>query len=247
MIMHTQQLSAVRIGLPLSALLGARAATDPLPDRLLLFGLGENHTSQGVFIVDDATLANLSAYQHRIGRDQVPIGFEHNCDPGSAEYERTREPRVMAARAATVEPVPGKGICLSSIQWTPEGQSSYSQYADLSPTPLYNKSTRRVYAILSASLVRTGSIYGLDLDTSAAAAMLSAPVPAGETGSGLTGLDRTVAAFAKDNREREQREARLSSGRPRLDPSLTGMARTVAANQAANERDSEYQRLYVRK
>jgi hypothetical protein len=157
----------------LTALLGARKADDALPESLLILKMGENQSNQGVFIVDDETLTNLSAVQHELGRDRIPIGFEHNIDPGSEEYQRTTEPRLVAAKGATVKGTAGQGINLSAIAWTPDGAEKLPHYEDLSPSVIFDKVTRRVIGILSVSLTRTGSVYGLTLD-SAAQARLSA-------------------------------------------------------------------------
>jgi hypothetical protein len=157
----------------LAALLGARKPEDPLPKRLRLFKLGKNETSQGDFVVTEETIAQLSAMQRKLGRERVPIGFEHNIDEGSVEFARTSEPRQIAAKGATVLGVPGQGIDLDNIDWTGLGAQRIGDFEDISPTPLFDKASRRVVAILSASLTRTGSVFGLTLDN-AAQARLSA-------------------------------------------------------------------------
>ena len=242
--MNIPDYTASRIGLPLTALLGARAAGAPLPKRLRLFRLGTNETSQGPFVVTEETLANLSAVQRKMGRERIAIGWEHNIDPGSEEYKRTNEPRPVAARGATVMAVAGQGIDLVDIDWTDLGSQNIGQYEDLSPTPVYNTNTREVRGLLSASLVRAGAVYGLSLSASeAAAAQLSAILP-GESEEELFGHDRLVRAFERENKGRAEREsAHLSAaGHPPIDASLTGMGRLVAAFDVENQRNAEYRR-----
>jgi hypothetical protein len=214
-----------------TALLKARQPGDPLPKRLQIFKFGVNPSNQGDFIVDAQCLSTLLDTQRTIGRERVPIGFEHNIDEGSEEYNRTTEPRPIAGMGA-IEPVSGEGIFLSAIDWNQSGQDNAHNYEDLSPTPLFDKKTRRVLAITSVSLTRTGSIYGLTLDN-AAAAKLSALL-CGSTAAaapGLTGMDRVVAAFQRQNDARTRATATLAAATPALppiDPALTGLDRVVA-------------------
>ena len=185
------QLMSAAFARNLSALLGARKAGDPLPTRLQIFKCGQNDSNQGIFNVDDKTIASLAANQRLLGRERVPIGFEHNIDEGSEEYKRTQEPRPIAAMA-TVEAVPGQGIFLSAIDWKNAGIDALEHYEDLSPTPIFDKKSRRVLAIGSVSLTRAGSMYGLTLEN-AAAAKLSASLNPTATEPEETMSEQTIS------------------------------------------------------
>lgn len=124
--------------------------------------------------MDEGTVKVLSANQKLIGRVRVPVGFEHNIDPGSPEYERTKEPRDIAGQGNVIC-LSGEGIYLDDSTWTPLGNEKATHYEDLSPTPIFDKKTRRVVGLLSASFTRTGSIFDLTLASAAnAIATLSA-------------------------------------------------------------------------
>ncbi|HEV7926276.1 MAG TPA: hypothetical protein VGR14_13025 [Verrucomicrobiae bacterium] len=199
--------------------------------------MGRNDSNHGPFFVDDETIASLPANQRSIGRERAPIGFEHNIDEGSDEYKRTSEPRAIAGMA-TVEGVLGKGIFLSAIGWSKTGADNIGYYEDLSPTPLFDKTTRRVLAIASASLTRTGSVYGLTLENAASvklsAALLS---PRGEADPSLKGFSRTVDAFERENALHRQAETiRLAAGNANRisDNGLTGFDRLLAALEEEN-------------
>jgi hypothetical protein len=222
----------------IQTLAASRQPGDPLPVRLQLFKLGENLSNQGPFIVDDQSIAELAANQRLIGRERVPIGFEHNIDEGSAEYLNTKEPRPIAGMG-TVEAVPGKGIFLTAIGWNKVGADTIDHYEDLSPTPIFDKKTRRVLGIASASLTRTGSVYGLTLENAEAAALTSImpwPFPARPRADSLTGISRTVAAFERQNARNKIVASRLAAKAVRnpIDPTLQGMARVLAVFEQAN-------------
>lgn len=204
----------------LTALLGARKAGDPLPQRLQIFKWGENESNQGKFIVNDTTVRLLAANQRQIGRERIPMGFEHNIDEGSDEYKRTKEPRPIAAKMA-MEAISGEGVFLSAIDWTPEGSDNIQHYEDLSPTPIIDKATRTVIALLSVSLTRAGSVYGLTLDN-AAACRLSAslnpnPHPEPEMNPTLS-IVKLAAAF---NLPAESTEDQVVAAMARLNAPAT--------------------------
>jgi len=216
------------------ALLKSIKPGDALPGRLQLFKLGQNDSNQGPFFVDEKTLAQLAANQRLLGRERVPIGFEHNIDEGSDEYKRTAEPRAIAGMA-DVEAVPCKGIFLSAIDWNKMGADNIGNYEDISPTPIFDKTSRRVLAIASASLTRTGSVYGLTLENAALAKLSAALLSAGAAiEPQLTGSARVFAAFQLENSRRTRLAAATLAPRVTLDPSLRGSARILAAFEAQN-------------
>lgn len=143
----------------LKAISNGALASEKLPDRIKLFNWGTNDSTKGIFIVDEKSAAALAANQRALGFDRVALDFEHNTVPGSAEYERTKEPRDVAGYG-TPEIVPGDGLYLSAIQWTPAGQSAAKNFSDLSPTPSIDVE-RRVIFLHSVALVRNGAVFDL--------------------------------------------------------------------------------------
>lgn len=150
----------------------ARLQAGEPPTRLKLFGWGVNDSTQGRFIVNENTLATLPANQRARGYETVALDYEHNTVPGSPEYERSAEPRPVAA-FGNIEVERGKGIFLSAVDWrNPEARH---QYQDLSPTVGVND-LGEVTFVHSVALCRNGSVFDLTLRNAVA---LAAIMPAG--------------------------------------------------------------------
>ncbi len=130
----------------------------PLPVRLRLLAWGVNPSTEGPVVVNEQTVAAFAAMQRKIGRERAPLDFEHNTVPGTPEYERTREPRPIAAMGTPVV-VPGEGVFLESLAYTATGEASARDYEDISAAPLLN-TKREVVGLHSAALTRTGAVYG---------------------------------------------------------------------------------------
>jgi phage I-like protein len=137
---------------------GALAA-DPLPQRLKLLNWGRNDSTKGPVLLDEISAQALAANQRALGFDRVALDYEHNTVPGTPEYERTREPRDVAAYGTPVV-IPGDGLYLENLQWTPSGRASAKNYADLSPAPSRDAEGRVVF-LHSAALVRNGAVFDL--------------------------------------------------------------------------------------
>lgn len=133
---------------------------DALPSRLKLLNWGRNPSTKGDIYVNATTLASLHANQSRLGFDKVALDWEHNTVPGSPEFERTREPRSVAAFGVP-EVVSGDGLYLNNLTWTPDGQASAKNFPDLSPCVLMDESGTVTF-LHSSALTRTGSVEGLE-------------------------------------------------------------------------------------
>ena len=144
-------------------------AAEP-PKRFKLFSWGRNPSVKGEFIVNDTTLSALPANQRSMGFERVAVDFEHNTVPGTPEYERSQEPRPVAA-FGTIEVVAGEGIFLSGLDW--RDPDARRRFEDLSPTVGTN-STGEVTFIHSVALCRNGAVHGLTIDN---ATVLSALLP----------------------------------------------------------------------
>ena len=141
-------------------------ASDKLPTRIKLLNWGTNETVKGPVVFDDHSVAQLAANQRATGYDRIALDYEHNTVPDSEEFKRTKEPRDVAAYGVP-EAVPGDGLYLKAIDWTPSGKLHARSFADLSPTPLLDKQ-RRVVFLHSVALVRNGAVHDLSFFSAAA-------------------------------------------------------------------------------
>lgn len=137
---------------------GALSA-DQLPVRLKLANWGDNPSTKGNIRLTAVSAAALPQRQVELGFDRIALDFEHNTVPGTVEFERTHEPRPVAAYGIP-RIVPGEGLFLDDIEWTPEGKKSALNFADLSPA-VHQDEAGNVDFIHSAGLVRNGAIHGL--------------------------------------------------------------------------------------
>jgi phage I-like protein len=137
---------------------GALSAKD-LPRRLKFLEWGENATFKGPVRVSEFTVAELPKNQRAQRWDRIALDYEHNCLPGTPEFERSQEPRAVAAYGVAVC-VPGEGLYLDDIQWTPHGEKYAREYVDLSPAPLLTQDGT-VTGVHSVALCRHGAVDGL--------------------------------------------------------------------------------------
>lgn len=206
----------------LPALIALRAITngglkgEQLPSRIKLLNWGTNESVAGPILLDASCIEPFHANQRKLGYERVAIDFEHNTVEGSPEFNRTTEPRPVAAYGAP-EIVPGEGLFLTSVEWTPAGQSSARNYEDLSPTIGFGEGKRAIF-LHSAALCRNGAIYDLHFFNAAGggandqnqtpmsesilipelASALQLPAGAGRIDvlNAITDLNRRVATFS---------------------------------------------------
>lgn len=135
------------------------ALSGKLPERIKLLSWGENPSVKGVIRVNERTIAHLAQDQGARGFGEVALDFEHNTVPGSAEYERSQEPRKVAAYGVP-KVVPNEGLYLEGLRWTPTGQAEALNFADLSPA-VQTEADGTVRFLHSVALVRNGAVEGL--------------------------------------------------------------------------------------
>ena len=128
---------------------------ETLPGKVRFLKWGRNDTTKGPFILDDYSAQILPLNQKALGFDRVALDFEHNTVPGTPEYERTQEPRPVAGYGA-VTIVPGDGLYLDALHWTPGGQANARNYEDLSGALAKDKQDRVIF-VHSVGLVRNGA------------------------------------------------------------------------------------------
>jgi len=151
--------------LVLTALNGSSVSFDRehLPTRLKLFAWGENQTPDGPFIVNDVTVAALN---RQIAADtfrRIVLDFDHQSLKGHPNF--VPAPRHNAAHG-DLEVVPGDGIYLTALTWTPKGVEHGSDYCDVSPVAIHTKRKAPgdpvvVLGILSAALCDNGAVKGI--------------------------------------------------------------------------------------
>ncbi|MBM3852452.1 MAG: hypothetical protein FJ399_04775 [Verrucomicrobia bacterium] len=147
------------------------AGLKELPARLVLAKWGLNESVNGNFTVNATSRKFLPVLQRLLGRDTIPLDFEHNTIPGTEAYKAEKEPRNVAAHAA-LSVVEGEGIVAHDIQWTPHGEKSVREglHPDLSPT-IKTTDLGEVVFVHSAALCRAGA--AMDLKLFSAADLLS--------------------------------------------------------------------------
>lgn len=137
---------------------GALTGTQ-LPTRLQVLGWGDNPSVKGTVKLSDLSASRLPARQQETGFDRVALDFEHNTVPGSPEYERSTEPRRVAAYGIP-RIVAGEGLFLENLEWTPAGKAEALNYADLSPAVELDAQGNITF-IHSVALTRNGAVEGL--------------------------------------------------------------------------------------
>jgi phage I-like protein len=144
---------------------GALQSAPNLPSRLKLLSWGRNESTKGPVIVGDKTAQVLPAIQPQLGFGKVALDFEHNTVPGTEAHKESVEPRPVAAYGVP-KVVPGDGLYLEDIEWTPRGRTEALNFADLSPAVKQDADGQVVF-IHSAALTRNGSVHELSFYSAA--------------------------------------------------------------------------------
>ncbi|HEX5222627.1 MAG TPA: phage protease [Verrucomicrobiae bacterium] len=198
-----------------------RTGVGELPSRLKILGWGKSTSVHG-----DVTLGELSALvlpqkQRALGFEKVALDFEHNTVPGTAEYNRTSEPRRVAA-FGVVKLFPNEGLFLDELEWTPAGQAEARNFTDLSPAVEMDRDGNVLF-VHSAALTRNGAVYGLSF-FSATRAKAHRP---------LYGLEKAIAAHKAESGDLTTLSATQPDRSEAPDVSkLTGLAKAIAAHKA---------------
>jgi phage I-like protein len=132
-----------------------------LPERIKILNWGDNPAIEGINPkLGEHSLRKFNAIMAKKGLDRVALDFEHNTVPGTAEYERSQEPRAIAAHGPA-ELVPGDGLYLTGLHYTPHGKDFALDYPDLSPAVHIDPATGEVDFLHSCALTRAGAVLGL--------------------------------------------------------------------------------------
>ena len=149
----------------MSALAGTAIAFDRehLPDRLKLFHWGANPTDEGDIVVDETSVAALNKQIAQDTFRRIVLDFEHQSLKGHPNFKPA--PRHNAAHG-DLEVVPGEGVYISALAWTPKGVEHGADYCDLSPVAVHTKRKAKgepatLLGVLSAALCDNGRVRGI--------------------------------------------------------------------------------------
>lgn len=150
--------------------LSASKPADALPERLLILPWGAHDLGQRGTALCDATTAALFAEAMKAMKFNGPVAldFNHNSLPGHASFLAEKEPRRKAAWGTPLV-VPGEGIYLTALTWTPEGKDAFlgGHFQDISPV-IFRDKGNHVIAIHSAALCDHGEVDGLTIEAATA-------------------------------------------------------------------------------
>lgn len=137
----------------------ASGAQAGLPERvkILDWGINEGRTTGARILVDDQSAALVPQYHAALGLDKVLLDYEHQSHPGHPNFKP--DPRPVPGHG-TLEIVPGEGVFLSAIAYTPDGQAHAANYADVSAVAHLDAAGRLLY-VSSVALTQYGDVAGL--------------------------------------------------------------------------------------
>ncbi len=138
---------------------------ETLPQRLKFFAWGDNKSTDGNFRAGEKTSAELAANQKKFGFERVAIDFNHCSVPGTDTYKdllaQGQPPLIFGY--GRVNPVPGEGLYLEDIIWTPLGVQHARNFEDLSPA--IQDEDGEVTLVHSVALTPNGKVEGLEFFT----------------------------------------------------------------------------------
>ena len=145
----------------------AGLGSNPLPTRLRVAKWGRNDSVKGAFTVNETTARFLPAMQKAVGFDTIFVDFEHNTVPETEAYKADKEPRKVAAHGVP-RVVPGEGLWIENLRWTPEGEASVKggHHPDLSPAIKTNDAGEVIF-LHSSALCRQGAVPDLQIFSAA--------------------------------------------------------------------------------
>jgi len=165
------------------------ASAKELPTRLLVAKWGTTESRRGPVKVNDVTAAQLPGNQAANKFDRVALDWNHNTLDKSVP-----EPKTVAGYG-TPRVVPGEGIWLEQMDYTPEGRALLpgGHYPDVSPA-VERLPDGTVIFLHSAGAVRQGELDGLVFPFSALESTQQKPMQSPE----LTALIALLAAIGME-------------------------------------------------
>ncbi|MEI9863606.1 MAG: phage protease [Limisphaerales bacterium] len=165
-----------------------------LPTRLKILGWRVNETIDGAYSVGAKTITDLSANQKRLGFERVAIDFNHSTVPGTdtnEQFAKAGHPPLIFGYGR-VNALPGDGIWLEEITWTPLGVQHARNFEDLSPA--LKDDNREIIMIHSVALTPNGKVEGLQFFSSAMQQICAVDTVALWNNKGATGQPKTFSA-----------------------------------------------------
>jgi len=130
-----------------------------LPSRIKIFswGTNEGRTTGATINVGDKTVDMLPKYHAALGLDTVLLDYEHQSYKPHPNYKP--DPRAVPGHGK-IEVVPGEGVFLSALTYTPDGQAHAANYADVSAVAHLDDDGNLLY-VSSVALTQYGDVAGL--------------------------------------------------------------------------------------
>jgi hypothetical protein len=134
-----------------------------LPSRIKVLNWGDNDICDGSTVkLDEFSIKPFDATQKKTGRTKVAIDFNHSTVPDTkAHKEFGDKPNIFGYGVPSI--IPGDGMWVEDIEWTPFGEQYARNCADISPAPLLKEG--RVVGLDSVALTPNGAIDGLSFYT----------------------------------------------------------------------------------
>lgn len=131
-----------------------------LPSRMKVLGWGDNDSTDGVYRVGAKTVAGVGN-QKTLGYERVAIDFDHCSVPGTESNKALmaagQPPLIFGYGRPHV--IPGDGIWLEEIAWTPLGLQHAKNFEDISPA--LKDEDREATLVHSVALTPNGKVTGL--------------------------------------------------------------------------------------
>lgn len=157
-----------------------------LPTRLRVAPWGRTESVKCPVVVNETTVKALPRLQELTNFKRIDFDFNHNTVPGSEEFKAHPPPRKIAGKG-TPEVVPGEGIFLNAIEWTPEGQEAVKNghYGELSMAAKFSEKGEVIW-LHSVGLVPHGAIEGLTVFSAEEPACLAGAIQTFSAESGVS-------------------------------------------------------------
>ena len=132
---------------------------ESLPSRIKLMAWGDNASIKGNYRVGDTSAKELAANQRRLGYERVALDLDHCSVQGSPEHLRLlklgQPPIIFGYGRPNV--IPGDGLWLEEMEYTPLGATSARNFEDLSPA--VKDANGEVVFIGSVALTTNGCLH----------------------------------------------------------------------------------------
>ncbi len=134
-------------------------AESGLPQRIKILSWGENlgRTTGARVVVGDKSVEMVPVYHAALGMDTVLLDYEHQSFPDHPNFKP--DPRDVPGHGQ-IEIVPGDGVYLSGITYTPSGQAHAANYQDVSAVAHLDDEGNLLY-VSSVALTQYGDVAGL--------------------------------------------------------------------------------------